>query len=430
MTDETTQRLRSAVLTGLLVLAAVTAGGAAAAAPDPAHQPEAAASPAAATTGSTSIAASTTGASTANVSGGVAFAYVDTSTSQLTLVGADGASHVVEESTTAEILGPPADLDDDPALEVPYVDSSGTVYVNDRTGEEVALTDSQVADKQLTRLATADWDGDGHAAVVYVNTTTDGADVYRVEPSTGERARVLDPASPAQAVLGVGQFDGDGGADLVYATADYEVKYLDRATGDVETTNYTSVGADSNGLGVGTLTDFDGDGQARLPVVDGENDVVLLAANGSTTTVAGGADKAPVATVDWVGDARQEILYVGASSGQIRYAALDGSTGAVRVDNNTVSPADSAGIAGAPNRGAARNVDSSVQEEPGATPTDSPGSDSAGTDATTTADGTAATDAETGAAADATITTTTPGFTALLGVVAVVGAALLAARRD
>ena len=74
----------------------------------------------------------------------------------------------------------------------------------------------------------------------------------------------------------------------------------------------------SDGIGLGRPADLDGDGTARIPVVDGSNRLVLVNSTGSETVLVGsGVAKAPVAAVDWDDDGELEVMY--RSSGNLRW---------------------------------------------------------------------------------------------------------------
>ncbi|WP_166035460.1 PKD domain-containing protein [Halorussus pelagicus] len=234
-----------------------------------------------------------------------------------------------------------ADLDDDGQAELPYADD-GTVKSVDATGENRTLA-SGVAESP-TLLGVGDWDGNGRVGVLYAN-ASDGDSLYRAEVGTTPQ-RVLDV--PASAVLGVTTFDADSDTDIVFVGESGGLKYFDE--GRVRSTGYYDVGA-TDAFGAGRPADFDGDGRARVPVVDTDGNLVLVGYDGERRVVRADYDtaaNAPLAAFDWMGDETPEIVHVGAN-GRLRYAALNGTVDLVRDANGSAISADSAvGVSGFP----------------------------------------------------------------------------------
>ncbi|NEU58468.1 PGF-pre-PGF domain-containing protein [Halorussus sp. MSC15.2] len=223
-----------------------------------------------------------------------------------------------------------ADFDADNRIELPYV-ANETVEIVDGGGERQQLATDVTS--TTTLLGVGDWDGNGRVGVLYANASA-GDEIYRAEVGATPQ-RVLDV--PVSAVLGVASFDGDGDEDIVFLGESRGIKYFD--DGQVRSTGYYDV--NENGS-VGSPTDFDGDGVARVPVLSEGDDLLLVGASGETTVVKSDYTSASASTLagfDWVGDASPEIIHFG-TDGQLRYATLDGSVGPVRDANGSVIAAN------------------------------------------------------------------------------------------
>ncbi|MFC7167204.1 FG-GAP repeat domain-containing protein [Halospeciosus flavus] len=243
-------------------------------------------------------------ASTAQSSGDESpykFVFVDKSDGHLKLVRANGS--VVDLNVSAEIIGPARNLDDDSAVEVPYVTSEQELYAIDTTGEKDHLAPN--AKKERTKVTTGDWDGDGRPGVLYTNVTS--GTVYRVEVG-GNATEVADGLN-SKAVLGIADLTEDGTEELVYIGHSDQVFYYNGSGTPVKI--YSSGIGSNNGLGVGAPADFDGDGNVTVPLVDGSENVLLVDEQGNYTKF-GNAGKQPIAGVNWTGGPALEVLHLGA----------------------------------------------------------------------------------------------------------------------
>jgi len=240
-------------------------------------------------------------------------------------VGGDGGSSVDLISGGEQALGSTGDVDGDGLAELPYVDSSGNLKVNDSDGEVETLVDrSAVAaekypDTDKSLMATTSWQG-SRTSVFYAN--ENHGKIYRVRPG-GSPQLVADvsggSADGVNSVLGTGDIDGDGDDELLHADASQEIRYLNQ-DGTVETTGFTS--GSSSGIGNGQLWDYDGDGKEEVVVVDGSNDVRLVDDTGAVATPAQSqvdAAKSPVTITDVDDDGENEIIYVDESTAELRY---------------------------------------------------------------------------------------------------------------
>jgi hypothetical protein len=193
---------------------------------------------------------------------------------------------------TVDALGPatPTLLGDGDS-DVPYVNGADRVRVADPDGTATTLATSDdisgTIEGAKTRLATGRWDG-SDPSVFFVNENHDT--LYRVAEG-GTPTAVASPGDGVQAVVGVADIDGDAADELVFADASQRLQALD-PDGSVTALADSQLGS-NNGIGAGTLADFDGDGVHRAVGVDGSNELKLIgagtAAGGeATTTLTGG----------------------------------------------------------------------------------------------------------------------------------------------
>lgn len=268
-------------------------------------------------------------AAAAGGSGGTPTAAFANDSGIITVLMADGSTKSL--GVAGEYAGPMRNLDGDEYLEVPFVDGDGDVRVVDTTGATATLVEG---DAGMNTIAVGDWNGDGTSAVIYENDSAANDYLYRVEDG-GAPEPVLGPDGneiKTNGPVGIADFDGDGGDDLVFLGSSSTVKYYDGST--IQTTGFSSFGS-NNGLGIGAPADVDGDGVARVPYVTGGNNLGLLAHDGSTTKLNqsyGEAAKGPVAATDVAGDSTPEILHVNTDDDTLYYSYLNGSVGPVLDD--------------------------------------------------------------------------------------------------
>lgn len=246
--------------------------------------------------------------------------------------------------TDSQVIGPLAEgFGNDSADEIPFVDSNNNLFIVDNSGEKHNLTEGAKA--QYSRLTIGTWQG-SPTSVFYVDTGTNN--IRRVTPDGSDNSVI---SLTADGVAGIADFDGDGNDELIYGGnsptgLSDSINYID----DDETIHGTGVSyGENNGIGVGEPADFDSDGTARVPIVDGSNVIKLVDQNGNTETLTSGiAMKAPLASLDWDGDGESDIVFLN-TNGRLRY--IDNVTGSNTVktikdeSGNEVTADDDAGAA-------------------------------------------------------------------------------------
>jgi hypothetical protein len=253
-----------------------------------------------------------------------------------------GATDIAQKG---EAIGPlVASIDDDGDRDIPYVNGSNSkVYIADPDGSDVTELSSTKASGEKSLLGVGRWDG---AQISVYFADGEQSKIYRTNPSEGE-VEVVKPENGVNAVAGPADIDGDGTNELVYVDNSQELRYFEPGAGPGTETGEkispTSGLGENKGIGVGRPADFDGDGTARIPAVDGSNQLVLVNSAGVEQKLVGsGVAKSPVAAVDWDKDGKLEIMYL-TEDGELKY--VDDVAGSPTVkDTGSSKPETDTGV--------------------------------------------------------------------------------------
>jgi archaellum component FlaG (FlaF/FlaG flagellin family) len=264
-------------------------------------------------------------------------AVTNATTDELVLVNDSGARNFGE---TAAATGPVTAGFGDAVYAAPYVTDVGSgrqVFVAEADGTTRRLSNATVVGGP-TRLAVAAWTV-AERSVYFPDTN---GRIHRVTAAGSETLVTASLNNGVSAVAGAADLDGDGDEEFAYVDGSQELRYLaapSDTTGE-KLADGTGVGA-SNGVGLGEPADFDGDGLARVPIVDGSNNLLLADETGPEQTLVDGTDaaapeKAPLATVDWDGDGTPEVVYL-AVDGRLLYVDDVATSPTVRPTDATVT---------------------------------------------------------------------------------------------
>jgi hypothetical protein len=239
----------------------------------------------------------------------------------LTQTGGVRFAYGLEEKVKA--IGPSrADFDDDPFAEIPVVTTNpnthgGNLVLVDTQGEVETIKQGRV---KPGSVAVGSFSGD-RDRVFFIESGT--RDIRRITPETDTGAvTVSGGKTKAQGLAGIVDIDGDNETEIVFGG--------NGPQGNSNTVNFVDddgslVGTgqqygSNNGAGVGSATDFDGDGVARVPIVDGNQRITLVNASGDTTELTGGsaAKKSPLGVTDFDNDENSEIVFLG-TNGNLKY---------------------------------------------------------------------------------------------------------------
>ena len=259
--------------------------------------------------------------------------FTDDSKSIRTAENSTGTTKLV---ANAEVLGPlVSNIDGNGSEDIPYVPAGGTtVHIVNPDGSNATELSSNNAKSSKSLLGVGRWDG-ARTSVYFAD--DNGATIYRTNPSEGD-VEVVKPENGVSAVAGPADIDGDDTNELVYADDSQVLRYFEPGAGPgkAKGTKIYDIGS-NDGIGLGRPADFDGDGTARIPVVDGSGRLVLVDSTGSGTELVGSSfdvAKSPVAAVDWDEDGKLEVMYL-TTSGGLKY--VDDITGSPTVKDTGIS---------------------------------------------------------------------------------------------
>lgn len=244
-------------------------------------------------------------------------------------------------SGSIKATGSPVDLTGGPSEEYPVVlsDNSGTLKLN---GSGTALTTDIKTQPLAVRSSVS---GPGQFAIdspsIFYARSSDSA-IRRITP--GGPNMTYDGVS-ARIVAGPADIDGDNAAELVFGG--------NSPSGNSDTVSYIDDDGSLEGLGVGygsddsagvgQPADFDNDGIARVPIVNGDNEIALVDAAGRETIVADNAKKSAPAVVDYDDDSTLEIVYI-SLSGELNYIDNVTSDNSVETVGSGIDAKPEAGV--------------------------------------------------------------------------------------
>jgi hypothetical protein len=231
-------------------------------------------------------------------------------------------------ASNADVLGPlVADVDGDGSEDISYVPTGNTdtVHIVNPDGSDETELSSNDAKGSPSLLGVGRWN-DTRTSVYFAS--GDKTTIYRTNSTQGD-VKVVEPSKMVSAVAGPADIDGDDTNELVYADDSQALRYFEPGAGPGSATgtkiSLTNGIGSSSGIGLGRPADFDGDGTARIPLVDGSNRLILVNSTGSETVFSSNATKAPVAAVDWDDDGELEVMYITTNENLKYVDDVDGS---------------------------------------------------------------------------------------------------------
>jgi hypothetical protein len=229
------------------------------------------------------------------------------------------------QSVKADVIGAnAADILADSSADIPFASKNGkdlyATWVGAGSDATIPKGNKPKLKKQKTRFALRPWEPSRLSGdlVLAANNGTD--EILGIAPD-GSSDVLATPPNGCGGVAGVKDFDPDkSGNELVFVDGSQQGRYLTQS-GDIVKIQNAAIGA-NNSTGFGSPADFPG-GPSRpeLPFIDGSQNVALVTYDGNKTTLNanGVAKKAAVAPVDVDNDGDLEFLFLGNSSGSIKY---------------------------------------------------------------------------------------------------------------
>jgi hypothetical protein len=194
-----------------------------------------------------------------------------------------------------------------------------------------------VPDQKWQVAGVGDFDGDGKADILWRNADTGQDYIFLMDGTAVKAGSGYTNAVPDQAwqVAGVGDFDGDGKADILWRSAStgQDYVFLMNGTAVQPGSNYINAVSDLNWQVAG-VGDYDGDGKADIVWRNGATGEDYIFFMNGTTVTAGSNYTNSVPDQDWQvagtgdydGDGRSDILWRNASSGDNYLFLMNGTT--------------------------------------------------------------------------------------------------------
>lgn len=223
------------------------------------------------------------------------------------------------------------------------VDGSGKVYISDSTNNTIRMgtsTSMQPISVSASR-SLGDFDGDGKADLMWSNTTTGERSMWLMNGNAVKAGATLGLVPAAWTVSATADFDGDGKADIFWTNTVTGDRAVWLMNGSVRLTN-AFMGTVPLSWTVSGTGDFNGDGKEDLVwtnVANGDRAMWLL--NGSTVLGGGYLGTVPLAwnisgVGDFNGDGKADLVWSNAATGERSMWFQNGSTTTGGATLNTV----------------------------------------------------------------------------------------------
>lgn len=264
--------------------------------------------------------------------------YVNESTGTLSSIDKWGKVSTYAAANPV-VVGPKhANLDGDDLLEIPWVDSSGNLFIVDDDDSTPFGVGASTVETTNSSIAAGTWQGE--TGIAYVAESDDT--IYHINTSSGVQTQVGGGIA-ANGVLAISDYNLDGDTDIVYVDNANIIHYYDDGVPKSTTISVAAV----PGLGAGTARDVERDGHQWTPYVNSTGDVNIVDADGSVVSLqSGAAVQTGVSAFDATGDELLEVVYVNSTSQELSYVTRYGEMGDVKTSGgNSIIVNTTVGVA-------------------------------------------------------------------------------------
>jgi hypothetical protein len=213
-----------------------------------------------------------------------------------------------------------ADVLGDGGVDIPYADNKGLFVTSVGAGNDTQIFGNSGPNVKTskTRLSVGVWPPASLSGNVILFADSNSSNIYAAD-GTGSTEQIATPPNGVGGVSGVADIDGDGSVEMAFVDSSQQLRYLNQ-NGSTQKIPNGGIGS-NNSAGFGPPVDFTGNGTVRIPFIDGSQNPSLVTVGGNKTSLnsSGIAKKAAVAPVDIDGDGKLEFLYLGNSSGKVRW---------------------------------------------------------------------------------------------------------------
>jgi hypothetical protein len=176
-----------------------------------------------------------------------------------------------------------------------------------------------------------DFNGDGKADIVWQNSTTGQIYIWLMNGTTIAGGGSVAYVSSGWNIAGIGDFNGDGKADILWRNSTTGQVYIWLMNGTTIASG-ASVGYISSDWSIQGVGDFDGDGKSDILWRNSTTGQVYLWLMNGTTFASNGSPGSP--TSDWViqgvgdfnGDGKADILWRNSTTEQVYIWLMNGTT--------------------------------------------------------------------------------------------------------